>query len=312
MLCAGLLARASAEDGIAAQEKTPVAGSDKAHPPQLSGTVVDTRDAVIAGATVQVRSANGTVQRTTQSDTNGSFILSGLPAGDYRLVVSNPGFETKEILVTIGTTGAPAPLRISLVVGSVSTTVNVQGRADDLIGIASSAGQVTVGAEELKNRPLLRSGEILEALPGLIITQHAGGGKANQYFHARLQSRPRHGLRHLHRRYAAEPAVARAWRGLLGHEHRHPGVCGADGCRERSLLRRSRRLWLGGKCPRGVFTRRCPRTSSRSTAACTSLRGSFSASRASSARATCCTAEKPITMAAHGCIRTITTNSTDS
>ncbi len=64
----------------------------------------------------------------------------------------------------------------------MSTTVNVQGRADDLIGIAVSAGQVTVGAEELKNRPLLRSGEILETLPGLIITQHAGGGKANQYF----------------------------------------------------------------------------------------------------------------------------------
>ena len=39
-----------------------------------------------------------------------------------------------------------------------------------------------MGAEELKNRPILRSGEILEALPGLIITQHAGGGKANQYF----------------------------------------------------------------------------------------------------------------------------------
>ena len=39
-----------------------------------------------------------------------------------------------------------------------------------------------MGAEELKNRPLLRSGEILETLPGLIITQHAGGGKANQYF----------------------------------------------------------------------------------------------------------------------------------
>ena len=52
----------------AAQEKTPVATSDKAYPPQLSGTVVDTSGAVIAGATVQVRSANGTVQRTTQSD----------------------------------------------------------------------------------------------------------------------------------------------------------------------------------------------------------------------------------------------------
>ena len=160
----------------------PVATSDKAYPPQLSGTVVDTSGAAVAGADVHVLSANGTVQRTVHSDTNGSFAFSGLAAGNYRLVVMNPGFATKEILVTIGTTGAPAPLRISLVVGAVSTTVNVQGREDDLIGIAESGTQGTVGATEIQDRPILRSGEVLEAVPGLIITQHAGGGKANQYF----------------------------------------------------------------------------------------------------------------------------------
>ena len=65
---------------------------------------------------------------------------------------------------------------------TVSTTVNVQGREDSLIGIADSATQGTVGAKQLDDRPILRSGEVLEAVPGLIITQHAGGGKANQYF----------------------------------------------------------------------------------------------------------------------------------
>jgi hypothetical protein len=160
----------------------PAAASDKAYPSQLSGTVVDTSGAVIAGATVQVRGANGTVQGTTQSNANGCFILSGLTAGNYRLVVMNPGFETKEILVNLGTTGAPAPLRISLVVSAVSTTINVQGREDELIGIAESGTQGTVGATEIQDRPILRSGEVLETVPGLIITQHAGGGKANQYF----------------------------------------------------------------------------------------------------------------------------------
>ena len=167
---------------VAAQERTPVATSDKAYPPQLSGSVVDTSGAVIVGATVQVQGANGTVLITTQSDANGSFIISGLSAGNYRLVVSNPGFETKEIPVTIETTAAPAPLRISLAVSSVSTTINVQGREDSLIGIADSATQGTVGATEIQDRPILRSGEVLETIPGVIITQHAGGGKANQYF----------------------------------------------------------------------------------------------------------------------------------
>ena len=58
----------------------------------------------------------------------------------------------------------------------------VEGRQDSLIGVADSATQGTIGSDELADRPLLRTGEILETVPGLIITQHAGGGKANQYF----------------------------------------------------------------------------------------------------------------------------------
>jgi outer membrane cobalamin receptor len=166
---------------LPAQEKTPVATSDRAYLSQLSGTIVDASGAVIAGATVQARSANGAVRTTTRSDTSGSFVISGISAGSYRLVVSHPGFATREIQVTVGAT-EPVSLRISLAVASLKTTVNVQGRKDSLIGTAESASQGTVGATEIQDRPILRSGEVLETVPGVIITQHAGGGKANQYF----------------------------------------------------------------------------------------------------------------------------------
>ena len=165
-----------------AQEKATEAARDKAQPVQLSGTVVDQSGAVIAGASVEVRSANGVVLTTVPSDTNGSFVISGLTAGNYRLVISDPGFETKEVPVTLGTTQASAPLRITLAVSAVSTTIHVQGREDSLIGIANSATQGTVGSTEIEERPILRAGEILETIPGVIITQHSGGGKANQYF----------------------------------------------------------------------------------------------------------------------------------
>ena len=167
---------------IAAQEKRRLASRDKRNLPTLSGTVVDASGAVIYGATVQVRRSNGTIQATTQSDREGAFAISGLSAGDYRVVVSSAGFETKEIPVTMRTSQAPDPLQISLAVASESTTINVQGRADSLIGIAESAAQGTVGATEIQARPILRSGEVLETIPGVLITQHAGGGKANQYF----------------------------------------------------------------------------------------------------------------------------------
>ena len=60
--------------------------------------------------------------------------------------------------------------------------VVVEGRADSLTGIADSATKGTVGAKQLEYRPSVRGGEVLETVPGMIITQHAGGGKSNQIF----------------------------------------------------------------------------------------------------------------------------------
>nr|GAJ34361.1 outer membrane receptor proteins, mostly Fe transport [Bradyrhizobium sp. DOA9] len=44
------------------------------------------------------------------------------------------------------------------------------------------ASEITVSGEEINARPFTRPGEVLEAVPGLIVTQHSGEGKANQYF----------------------------------------------------------------------------------------------------------------------------------
>jgi hypothetical protein len=145
------------------------------------GMVVDASGTPIVGAMLEVRSPSGTALKITETDTNGSFAVTGLGIGNYRFVVYHSAFETKEVPVSIGAQ-APPPLRISLTIKSVTTTLNVQGRDDDLVGIASSANQGTVGAKELADRPILRSGEVLETVPGVMITQHAGGGKANQYF----------------------------------------------------------------------------------------------------------------------------------
>lgn len=61
-------------------------------------------------------------------------------------------------------------------------SVVVLGRAATLLGTASAASQGSVGYLELDARPFLRRGELLEVIPGVVITQHSGGGKANQYF----------------------------------------------------------------------------------------------------------------------------------
>ncbi|WP_292917832.1 TonB-dependent receptor domain-containing protein [Nitrosomonas sp.] len=65
---------------------------------------------------------------------------------------------------------------------TVLDEISVHGRADKLIGIADSASQGKVGQDQIRYRPIIRPGEVLETVPGLIATQHSGEGKANQYF----------------------------------------------------------------------------------------------------------------------------------
>ncbi|MGE0859789.1 MAG: TonB-dependent receptor [Gammaproteobacteria bacterium] len=60
--------------------------------------------------------------------------------------------------------------------------VLVRGRQDSLLGLAPSASTGHVGIEQLRYRPVLRPGEVLETVPGLIVSQHSGEGKANQYY----------------------------------------------------------------------------------------------------------------------------------
>lgn len=60
--------------------------------------------------------------------------------------------------------------------------VVVEGRKTPLLGLARSASEGVVGAEDLALRPLLRPGDVLEAIPGVVVTQHSGAGKSNQLF----------------------------------------------------------------------------------------------------------------------------------
>lgn len=68
--------------------------------------------------------------------------------------------------------GVPGLLEETLVVGQ-------QLKLD---GKATSASVGTVTQEQLTYRPLLRPAEVLETVPGMVVTQHSGDGKANQYF----------------------------------------------------------------------------------------------------------------------------------
>lgn len=88
---------------------------------------------------------------------------TGAPAGNSDTPAGNSDTPT-------GNTGAAA--------GGESIEVTVQAEKPG----GEAASRVAVGHRELELRPRLRPGDIVEAVPGLFAVQHAGGGKANQYF----------------------------------------------------------------------------------------------------------------------------------
>ena len=84
--------------------------------------------------------------------------------------------------------GPPAAVEPSITSGPQPTDTSDFGAVQSLdpraadVGVAQSSSQGVVQPAQLLAQPVYRTGELLEAMPGLIVTQHSGEGKANQYF----------------------------------------------------------------------------------------------------------------------------------
>src|SRR5947209_6309043 len=85
-----------------------------------------------------------------------------------------------------------APTALALAIACVSASahaqgvelkpVTVQSNYENAIGTSDAASEGIVTSRLIEARPTLRPAEVLEFVPGVIVTQHSGDGKANQYF----------------------------------------------------------------------------------------------------------------------------------
>ncbi|HMK24155.1 MAG TPA: TonB-dependent receptor plug domain-containing protein [Terriglobales bacterium] len=89
-------------------------------------------------------------------------LLACLTGGIYAASVSTVLAEAS------GTEGTPDLQTITIIATGVSNM--------------TAASQGDVSQQDLASQPVLRPGAVLENVPGLIVTQHSGEGKANQYF----------------------------------------------------------------------------------------------------------------------------------
>ena len=157
---------------------------------RLSGTLRDETGATLPGVLVELRSGTAAVQHT-HSDERGQYRFDTIAPGRAELSFTLVNFATVRRAIVVGadtlTVDAVMHLVLSadVTVTGKSTFTNLADAAapeQDLIGIAQSASQGAVTARQLETRPIMRPGDVLETVPGVVISQHSGEGKANQYY----------------------------------------------------------------------------------------------------------------------------------
>jgi outer membrane receptor protein involved in Fe transport len=157
----------------------------------VTGRITDETGGALPGVTVELRGSSEPIVGV--SDGEGRYVFEGVTAGTYELSIRLINFAAvnhRDLTVTDGAVATiDEVMHLSLnaeivVVGKRTFTnlADVKNPAEDLVGIAVSAGQGAITAKQLDVRPFMRQGEVLETVPGVIITQHSGEGKANQYF----------------------------------------------------------------------------------------------------------------------------------
>lgn len=121
--------------------------------------------------------------RSTRTDAKGRFGFADVIAGAYQLLAET---ELRAAAVQPVTVEDGATAFVVLVSDierfRLNEVVSVTGRSDEMIRVAESASEGVTGHRDLAERPILRPGDLLETVPGVVATQHSGGGKANQYF----------------------------------------------------------------------------------------------------------------------------------
>ncbi len=60
--------------------------------------------------------------------------------------------------------------------------VSIDGSRSSQLGLLDAANAGMIGQKKLENMTTYRPGELLEAIPGVIVSQHSGEGKANQFY----------------------------------------------------------------------------------------------------------------------------------
>lgn len=131
----------------------------------INGYITDVKNVPVSN----VQILNTTNGNHTHSDETGFFVLSKVTLGDT-LKLTHLSYESKTVVIA----SFDLPVTITLTVKSIAL---------DEVVISPSTNALNLITEiDIQTNPFNSSQDILRLVPGLVIGQHAGGGKAEQMF----------------------------------------------------------------------------------------------------------------------------------
>jgi len=145
----------------------------QSHYATLSGTVFDPQQKALPGCTVQLTSGSTRASRQSVTNESGVFQITGLAPGNYELSVHSQGFATLTQNLTLEV-GQSMTLDLNLKVASVSSIVEVQAEAMNLLKTADASVGEVVEPTAVQNLPL--NGRMLIDLILTVPGAHEGHG----------------------------------------------------------------------------------------------------------------------------------------
>jgi Carboxypeptidase regulatory-like domain len=141
---------------------------------QIQGLVTDSTGSAVPGATVSITQTESGLKRTVTSGSDGGYLLPNLPVGPYQLLITSNGFDTYQQSGIIVQVGNNLRIDVSLKVGEVSQTVQVDANASMVQTEDQSVSQV-IDQKRIIDLPLNgRQATQLILLTGAAATAPAG------------------------------------------------------------------------------------------------------------------------------------------
>jgi len=149
----------------------------------ISGTVTDKSGSAIAGADVTLKNVSGNLTRNTVTNTDGAYVISGLPGDTYDLSVSAKGFQKFTAQKVVLEVAQKSRIDVQLIVGAITEEVVVTGESVAQVETTSSEISSTITGKQIDN--LVLNGrnftQLVTLSPGVVNQTNQDEGTVGVY-----------------------------------------------------------------------------------------------------------------------------------